>query len=108
MISKREYMEEIDRIAREALEAERDSGTDAYDSAWEQVDWHGWVIYTYNAKQILALASSDGASILDCMDLNATYRERGLGGLLSLFAFACMYEDVKERIADLREVEKEE
>lgn len=109
MISKREYMEEIDRIAREALEDERNYGTDAYDSAWEQVDWHRWVIYTYNAKQIPALASSDGSEILCCQDFNKTYREEGLSGLLTVIAFACMYEDVKNRLADLRaEAEKEE
>ena len=68
MIEKREYVEEIEDIAREALEAERDYGTNAYDSAWEQVEWHRWVIYTYYAKQIPALASSDGSSILDNME----------------------------------------
>lgn len=107
-IEKREYEKEIEEIARDALEAEREYGQDAYDYAWETVDGHRWVIYTYYAKQIPALASSEGDSYLECMDLNATYREQGLGGLLSLIACACMLEDVNNRIADLRAKEEEE
>lgn len=108
MITKREYENEIEEIARNALESERD-GYDAYDSAWEQVNWHRWVIYNYNAKQIPALASSDGSEILCCQDFNKTYKEEGLSGLLTVIAFACMYEDVINRLADLRaEAEKEE
>src|SRR5690606_15650423 len=101
-IEKREYEKEIEEIARDALEAERD-GYNAEDYAWESVDGHQWVIYTYYAKQIPALASSDGSSTLDNMDLNAIYRDSGLGGLFSAIAFACMLDDVQERIAALRE-----
>lgn len=102
-IEKWEYTEEIDRIAREALEAEREYGQDANDYAWETIDGHGWVIYAANAALIPALASSDGADLLYGHDLNETYQAQGLGGLLSLIAFACMLEDVQERIAALRE-----
>ena len=102
-IEKREYMEEVERIAREALEAEREDGHSAYDYAWEEVEWHRWIIYTANAEIIPSLASSDGSSTLDNMDLNAIYRDSGLGGLLSAIAFACMLDDVQERIAEMRE-----
>lgn len=107
-IEQHEYDTEIERIAREALEAERQYGQDARDAAWEEVDGHRWVIYTSNAKIIPSLASSDGADLLDCMDLNETYREQGLGGLHSLIAFACMMEDVQARIDALREEEADE
>lgn len=103
MIEKWEYEEEIDRIARGALEAERKYGQDANDYAWEDIDGHRWVIYTTNAALIPTLASSDGSNTLECMDLNATYRKEGLGGLHSLIAFACMLEDVQAQIDALRE-----
>jgi len=108
MIEKREYVEEIERIAREALEAEREYGQDVYDAAWESVDGHRWVIYSAYARIIPSLTSSDGSNYLYDCDLNETYQKEGLGGLLSLVAFACMMEDVQERIAALRAEEEEE
>lgn len=108
MIEKWEYEEEIDRVAREALEAEREYGQDPHEAAWEIIDGHRWVIYSALAALIPTLASSDGAETLECMDLNETYREQGLGGLHSLIAFACMMEDVQERINALREDEEED
>lgn len=102
-ITKAEYDEEIERIAREALDNDREYGQDARDAAWEIVDGHSWVIYSAHAAIIPSLASSDGADFLDGQDLNATYREMGLGGLHSLIAFACMMEDVQEKIDELRE-----
>lgn len=101
-IEKWEYTEEIDRIAREALEAEREYEQDADEAAWEIVDGHSWVIYSAPAALIPTLASSDGADLLESQDLDAIYRERGLGGLHSMIAFACMLEDVRERIDELR------
>lgn len=102
-ITKAEYVEEIERIAQEALENEREYGQDARDAAWEIVDGHSWVIYSTYAASIPSLTSSDGADTLECMDLNETYREQGLGGLHSLIAFACMMEDVQAKIDELRE-----
>lgn len=103
MIEKWEYEEEVERIAREALENERVYGQDARDAAWEIVDGHSWIIYSSNAALIPTIASADGADTLECMDLNATYRKEGLGGLHSLIAFACMLEDVQAQIDALRE-----
>ena len=107
-IEKWEYEEEIDRIAREALEAEREYEQDAYEAAWEIVDGHGWVIYSAPAALIPTLASSDGADLLESQDLDAIYRERGLGGLHSMIAFACMLDDVQARIDEIRYCEGEE
>lgn len=101
-IEQHEYDSEIERIAREALEAEREYGQDPHEAAWEIVDGHRWVIYSAPAALIPTLASSDGSDLLDCQDLDAIYRERGLGGLHSMIAFACMLEDVRERIDELR------
>lgn len=103
MIEKWEYEEEVERIAREALENERVYGQDAREAAWEIVDGHSWIIYSANAALIPTLASSDGAVLLDGQDLNETYRERGLWGLHSMIAFACMLEDVQAQIDALRE-----
>src|SRR5690606_7047183 len=94
-IEKWEYEEEIDRSAREALETEREYEQDAYEAAWEIVDGHRWVIYSALAALIPTWASSDGADLLESQDLDALYRERGLGGLHSLIAFACMLDDVQ-------------
>lgn len=101
------YEEEVERIAREALENAREYGQDAREAAWEIVDGHQWIIYTSCAMQIPSLAYSDGADLLDGQDLNETYRERGLWGLHSLIAFSCMLEDVQAKIEELRgEVEE--
>lgn len=103
------YAEEVERIAREALENERVYGQDAREAAWEIVDGHSWINYSVNAALIPTLASSDGADLLDGQDLNETYRERGLWGLHSLIAFACMLEDVQAQIDALRkDAENEE
>jgi len=102
VITQREYAEEVERIAREALKGERDYGRDARDTAWEVVDWHQWIIYTSCAMQIPSLAYSDGSDLLDGQDLNATYRKGGLDGLATLIAFACMLEDVQEKIDEIR------
>lgn len=102
-ITQTEYYKEIDRIAREALENEREYGQDADDAAWKNIAGHQWIICTACATQIPHLTSSDGADFLEGHDLIATYRVSGLGGLHSLIAFACMMEDVQEKIDALHE-----
>lgn len=103
MIEKWEYIAEIERIAKDAIEAEREYGHSAYDAAYEEVEWHRWVIYPANAALIPTLASSDGSSTLDDIDLHVIYRSQGTDGVISAIAFACMLDDVKERIAAMRE-----
>lgn len=106
-ITQWEYNAEIERIARDALEEEREYGYDAYDIAWEMVDGHRWVIYSANARFIPALASSNGEDFLINQDLNAIYREDGIAGLYSVIAFACMMEDVQNKLSELRKIEEE-
>ncbi|MFO7296133.1 MAG: hypothetical protein C0P72_008920 [Clostridia bacterium] len=107
-ITRQEYNAEIERIARDALEEEREYGYDAQDIAWETVDSHRWVICSANAKFIPALASSDGMDFLIHQDLNAICREDGIAGLYSAIAFACMMEDVLNKLNELRKFENEE
>lgn len=107
-ITQWEYNAEIERIARDALAIERMYGQDAEDVAWEEVDSHRWVILSWNALLIPTLTTSDGADFLSNQDLNAIYRESGLSGLYSAIAFACMMEDVQNKINELREIEEKE
>ena len=107
-ITQLEYDTEIERIAREALTAEREYGQDARDAAWEIVDEHPWVIYKEYAARIPVLSYSLGGGILDNTNLNARYRDGGLPAVLSLVAFACMLDDVQAQIDALREDEKED
>lgn len=107
-IEQHDYDIEIERIAKEAIAAEREYGQNARDAAWEIVDGHRWVIYTVHAARIPALAYSFGGEYLDGVDLNAQYREGGLPAVLTMAAFACMLEDVLGKIEDLRATEDEE
>ena len=51
--------EEANSIACDAVEEQKDHGTDAEEYIWQTIDGHEWVIYTYKAIKLCAECSTD-------------------------------------------------
>ena len=96
------YWAEIDRLAREALEAERTTGQDAEDALVQAIDAHRWVIYTYYALQVLLFSRNCDDDLVTAADLSTEWRESGLAGVASTIAAACLLADARDRLAELR------
>lgn len=102
------YWEEIERLARAALEEERLHGRDADDALWGFIDSHSWVIYPYFALQVQRFNGTHDDDFLEAADLSAVLRDRGLDGVISTIAFACLLGDAKEKLEELRLESEEE
>ena len=97
------YWDEIDRLARAALETERTTGQDADEALWEAIDSHRWVIYSHLALQVLFFSKHCDDDLVEAADLSTVWRNEGLGGVASTIAFACLLGDAREQLAQLRE-----
>ena len=103
-LSKSQYYDEVDSLAKEALEDGRDHD-EAMDWIHETIDGHQWVIYcAYNLEVI---QHSDNAyAIEDCYDGEGyaqLMKDGGLSKLHSVMAYFAMHADVSQRLADLEE-----
>jgi|GEM_PF-2405500 len=96
------YWNEIDRLARAALETERTTGKDAEDALMEAIDGHRWVIYTYYALQVMIYCENCDDDLVTAADLSTEWRESGLAGVASTIAAACLLADARDRLAQLR------
>ena len=96
------YWEEIERLARAALEEERLHGRNAYDALRGFIASHSWVIYPYFALQVPRFNGTQDDDFLEAADLSTVLRDRGLDGVLSTIAFACLLGDAKEKLEELR------
>lgn len=101
------YWDEVDNLAREALETERTTGQDADNALMDSVDSHQWVIYTHLALQVPRFSQHCDDDLVTASDLSAVWRERGLAGVASTIAFACLLGDARERLEELRSERKE-
>jgi len=97
------YWDEVDRLARAALEMERTTGQDAEDALMEAIDAHRWVIYTYYALQVMIYCENYDDDLVAEADLSTVWREQGLSGVASTIAYACLLGDARDRLAQLRE-----
>lgn len=95
------YWEEIERLAREALEAQRVHGQDADEALWEAIDSHRWVIYTHLALQVPTYSRHCDDDLVEAADLSTVWRNEGLGGVASTIAFACLLGDAREKLWEL-------
>lgn len=96
------YWDEIDRLARAALEAERTTGRDADAALVEAIDAHRWVIYTYYALKVMIYCENYDDDLVAEADLSTVWREQGLSGVASTIAYACLLGDARERLEQLR------
>lgn len=96
-IRETEYWEEIERLARAALEEERLRGRDADDALWGFIDSHSWVIYTDLALQVPRFNRNYEDDVLKALD-----------EVLSTIAFACLLGDARKRLEELRLESEEE
>lgn len=108
LVHELEYWEEVESLAREALEAQRVHGQDADEALWELVDSHRWVIYTHLALQVPIFSKNCDDCWVEAADLSSVWRDRGLDGVASTIAFACLLGDAREKLEELRYEEEEE
>jgi hypothetical protein len=99
--SERAYMESVDSMAREVLDAVRDEGADEHDRLWEAVDGSWWIIYTHAQIKVLSYSRNDdamweetGAGPSNCDSAGAVY---------TALAFYAMRADVMEAIDRIRD-----
>lgn len=96
-IRETEYWEEIERLARAALEEERLHGRDADDALWGFIDSHSWVSYTDLALQVPRFNGTHKDDALEALD-----------EVLSTIAFVCLLGDARKRLEELRLESEEE
>lgn len=102
------YWEVVDNLAREAMETERTTGQDADAALLKSVASHRWVISnTRRALQVMIFCEHYDDDLVTEADLSAVWRERGLAGVASTIAFACLLGDARERLEELRRERKE-
>jgi hypothetical protein len=99
--SERAYMESVDSMAREVLDAVRDEGADEHDALWERIDGSWWIIYTHAQIKVLSYSRNDdamweetGSGPVDCDSAGAVYTQ---------LAFWAMRADVMEAIDRIRD-----
>jgi len=100
------YWEEIERLARAALEEERLHGRNAYDALRGFIESHSWAIYPYYTLQVPRFNGTHDDDFLEAVDFSAVLRDRGLNGVFSKIAFACLLGDAKEKLKELRRGEE--
>ena len=89
-----DYQDEVKRIALDAVKESVVTGYDARDIANEIIGDHEWVIYTYQAQQVLDKSNStDEAYELVSENMPKLYSE-----FICLMAYWCMERDVQEHI----------
>ena len=52
--------EEANSIACDAIQEQKEHGTDAEEYIWQTIDGHQWVIYTYKAIKLCAECDTNG------------------------------------------------
>ena len=89
-----DYQDELERIALDAVKESVVTGYDARDIANEIIGGHEWVIYTYQAQQVLDKSNStDEAYELASECMPKLYSE-----FICQMAYWCMERDVQEHI----------
>jgi len=96
------YWDEIDRLARAAIEAERTTGQDAEDALVQAIDAHRWVFYTYYSLKVMIYCENCDDDLVTAADLSTVWREEGLSGVASTIAYACLLGDARDRLEQLR------
>lgn len=89
-----DYQAELERIALDAVKESVVTGYDARDIANEIIGGHEWVIYTYQAQQVLDESNSTDEAyelVSECMP--KLYSE-----FICQMAYWCMERDVQEHI----------
>jgi len=98
-ISSREYWDEVDSLAREAL-TEEHSGANLGDWLWESIDSHQWVIYTYMSQCIIRHSQNENYSAENFGPETVSTKD---GIKWEAVAFGCLYGDVMDRIHEIRD-----
>ena len=89
-----DYQDELERIALDAVKESVVTGYDARDIANEIIGGHKWIIYTYQAQQVLDESNSTDEAyelVSECMP--KLYSE-----FICQMAYWCMERDVQEHI----------
>jgi hypothetical protein len=108
MFSRDDYMNEIERLARDAREEARDHGRDLDEVIHECVDAHEWIIYMRHNAAVLASSDNAEAGAEFGGDLSSILRKRGVSGLLAVLACAAMMADVRDAASDLEDEDEDE
>lgn len=99
----REYFESVQSIVDDIVNDVKSGDLDPdeyYDRLREQIDGNFWVIYTYQAKLVVAFISENDTAAFDQgMEL-----DHSAGINWSDLAFFAMYQDVCDRMPDLDEL----
>src|SRR5690606_41371694 len=89
------YWEEIERLARAALEEERLHGRHAYDALRGVIASHSWVFYPHFALQVARFNGTQVPDFLEAADLWSVLRGSALDWVASTIALACHLGHVK-------------
>ena len=94
--SYKEYWETVDAIAQEIFEGDRSE-----EAIHERVDGNYWVIYTHAAHKVWEYSNNEDA----VFDLGSLGDVESSGDVLTVMAYYAMYEDVRERLEELKDEE---
>lgn len=101
-ITYQEYLAEVRSIAENAIEEAGEYEQDVYDTAYEAVDGHKWIIYyAYNDDVIRHSGNPDAWQDCYAMEyIGQLVVDEGMQGARAVQAYFALSQDVNEEVAE--------